>query len=126
MPIANIQFYKKKLLSVINGSCGKSKKWRRKFTQTLNCHIPWKRGELQKKWDTWKIRTPGDNVKEQDPKRRREGIPKLIGTTNKDPYKNQKSRLLTRGLPATHKLGELNVEVQNITILYQSPKQYKN
>ena len=32
-------------------------------TQTLNCHILWKEGELQKKWDTWKIKTPRDNMK---------------------------------------------------------------
>ena len=65
-------------------------------------------------------------MKEQDPKRRKEGIPKLIGTTSKDPYKNQKSHLLKHGLQATQGLEGLNVEVQHITILYQSTKQYKN
>ena len=38
VPITNIQFYKKKLLSFINGSYGKCKKWMGKFTQTLNYH----------------------------------------------------------------------------------------
>ena len=36
--VANIQFYKKKLLSFINGSYGKCKKWMGKFTQILNYH----------------------------------------------------------------------------------------
>ena len=62
---------------------------------------------------------------EQDPKKRREGILKLTETTSESPYKNQESRLLTHGLQATHELRRLNVEVQNIMILYQSPKQYK-
>lgn len=60
--VANIQFYKKKLLTIINRSYGKRKKWREKFTQTLNCHILWKKGESQKEWDTWKIRMPEDNM----------------------------------------------------------------
>ena len=38
-PVANIQFYKNKSLTIINGSYGKRKKWRGKFTQTFNCHV---------------------------------------------------------------------------------------
>ena len=73
-----------------------------------------------------------DNTKEQDPKRQRKGILKVIETTNEDPCKKtnkkktQESRLLTHGLQATYKLEGLNVKVQNITILYQGLKQYKN
>ena len=43
----------------------------------------------------------------------------------KNPYQDQESRLLMRGLQATYELKGLNVQVQNITMLYQSPKQYK-
>lgn len=57
-------------------------------------------------------------MEEQDPKKQREGIPKLIETISDSPYKNQDSHLLTRGLQANHELKGLNVEVQNIAILY--------
>ena len=62
VPIAKIQFYKKKLLTVINGSYGKCKKWREKFTQTLNCHVLWKEGSYKRSVIREKIRMPEDNV----------------------------------------------------------------
>ena len=41
VPITNIQFYKKKLLIIINGGYGKHKKWRGKFTPTLRPCLVW-------------------------------------------------------------------------------------
>ena len=41
VPITNIQFYKKKLLIIINGGYGKRKKWRGKFTPTLRPCLVW-------------------------------------------------------------------------------------
>ena len=88
------------------------------------------KGEVTKEVGYVEIKMLEDNMKEQDPKRRRKGILKVIEMTNEDPCKKtkktQESHLLTRGLQATYKLGGLNVKVQNITILYQGLKQYKN
>jgi len=60
--IAKIQFYKKKLSTVINGSYGKCKKWRGKFTQTFNCHVLLKEGSYKRSVILEKIRMPEDNV----------------------------------------------------------------
>ena len=47
-PVANIQFYKNKSLTIINGSYGKRKKWRGKFTRHLTTTFREKGGSYKR------------------------------------------------------------------------------
>lgn len=59
--LSKFNFIRKAICQLLMGVMGNIKKRRKKFAQTLNCHVPWKNGELQKKRDTWDQNTKGQH-----------------------------------------------------------------